>query len=79
MYICLSACPLHKTVHTLRKSYHVGHCAFVTLAAVCSTTLRSRALLGVTLLLGMADGTSSAEDSPDDDRDLSRMCAITGH
>ena len=27
IYICLSAHALHKTVHTLRKSYHVGHCA----------------------------------------------------
>ena len=42
MYICLSARALHKTVHTLRKSYHVGHCAFGTQAAVRSTTLRSR-------------------------------------
>ena len=42
IYICLSARALHKTVHTLRKSYHVGHCAFGTQAAVRSTTLRSR-------------------------------------
>ena len=35
IYVCL-------TVHTLRKSYHVGHCAFGTQAAVQSTTLRSR-------------------------------------
>ena len=27
----------------------------------------------------MADSASSAEDSPDNDRDLSRTCAITGH
>ena len=27
----------------------------------------------------MADGASSAEDSPDDDSDLSRMCIATGH
>ena len=42
IYICLSARALHKTVDTLRKSYHVGHCAFGILAAVRSTTLRSR-------------------------------------
>ena len=42
IYICLSASALCKTVHTLRKSYHVGHCAFGTLAAVRRTTLRSR-------------------------------------
>ena len=33
-YICLSASALCKTVHTLRKSYHVGHCVFGTLVAV---------------------------------------------
>ena len=27
----------------------------------------------------MADGASSAEDSPDDDSDFSRMCTTTGH
>ena len=27
----------------------------------------------------MADGASSAEDSPDDDSDLSRTCTTTGH
>ena len=42
LYICLSASALHKTVHTLCKSYHVGRCAFGTLAAVRRTTLRSR-------------------------------------
>ena len=42
IYICLSASALCKTVHTLRKSYHVGRCAFGTLAAVRRTTLRSR-------------------------------------
>ena len=42
IYICLPARALHKTVDTLRKSYHVGHCALGTLAAVRSTTLRSR-------------------------------------
>ena len=41
IYVCLQRA-LHKTVHTLRKSYHVGHCAFGTQAAVRSTTLRSR-------------------------------------
>ena len=41
IYICLSARALHKIVDTLRKSYHVGHCAFGTQAAVRSTTLRS--------------------------------------
>ena len=40
--ICLSASALYKTVHTLRKSYHVGRCVFGTLAAVRRTTLRSR-------------------------------------
>ena len=40
--ICLSASALCKTVHTLCKSYHVGRCAFGTLAAVRRTTLRSR-------------------------------------
>ena len=35
IYICLSASALCKTVHTLRKSYHVGRCVF-------GTTLRSR-------------------------------------
>ena len=33
----------------------------------------------VDYLLGMADGASSAEDSPDDDSDLSHMCTTTGH
>ena len=42
IYICLSASALCKTVHTLRKSYHVSHCAFGTLAAVRITTLRTR-------------------------------------
>ena len=42
IYICLSASALCKTVHTLRKSYHVGRCAFGTLAAVRRTTLRRR-------------------------------------
>ena len=42
IYICLSASALCKTVHTLRKSYHVGRCAFGTLVAVRRTTLRSR-------------------------------------
>ena len=42
IYICLSASALCKTVHTLRKSYHVGRCVFGTLAAVRRTTLRSR-------------------------------------
>ena len=41
IYVCLQRA-LHKTVDTLRKSYHVGHCAFGTQAAVRSTTLRSR-------------------------------------
>ena len=27
----------------------------------------------------MADGTSSVEDSPDDDSDFSRTCTTTGH
>ena len=27
----------------------------------------------------MADGASSAEDSPDDDSNLSRTCTATGH
>ena len=40
--LCLSASALCKTVHTLRKSYHVGHCAFGTQAAVRRTTKRSR-------------------------------------
>ena len=30
-------------------------------------------------MLGMADGASSAEDSLDNDSDLSRMCTTTGH
>ena len=42
IYICLSARALHKTMHTLRKSYHDAHGAFGTQAAVRSTTLRSR-------------------------------------
>ena len=47
-YICLSACVLHKTVYALCKSYHVGPLCIVpsTLAAVRSTTLRSRSLWG---------------------------------
>ena len=60
-------------MYTLRKSYHVGHCAFGTQAAVRSTTLKSR------LSLGMADSASPAEDSPDDDSDFSRTCTTTGH
>ena len=36
-------------------------------------------LSGVALLLGMADGASSAEDSPDDDSDLSHTRTTTGH
>ena len=45
IYICLSARALHKTVHTLSKSYYVGPLCIVlpgTLAAVWSTTLRTR-------------------------------------
>ena len=34
---------------------------------------------GVALSLGMADGASSAEDSPDDDSDFSRTCTTTRH
>ena len=33
----------------------------------------------VALSLGMANGTSSVEDSPDDDSDFSRTCTTTGH
>ena len=36
-------------------------------------------LRGVALSLGMADGASSVEDSPDDDSDFSRTCTTTGH
>ena len=36
---------LHKTVDTLRKSYHVGHCAFGTQAAIPSTTLMYRGMV----------------------------------
>ena len=36
-------------------------------------------LSGVALRLGMADGASSAEDSPNDDSDLSRMHTTIGH
>ena len=73
IYICVSARALHKTVHTLCKPMS-AHCAlsFGTLAAVRSTTLRIRALWGVTLLIDMANGASSAEDSPDDNSNLSR-------
>ena len=58
-----------------------AHCAlsFGTLAAVQSTTLRSWPLWGVALLLGMADGASSAEDSPDNDSDLGHTRTATGH
>ena len=36
-------------------------------------------LWGLALSIGMADSASSAEDSPDDDSDLSRMRTDTGH
>ena len=36
-------------------------------------------LRGVALSLGMADGSSSVEDCPDDDSDFSRTCTTTGH
>ena len=36
-------------------------------------------LSGVALSLGMTDGASSVEDSPDDDSDFSRTCTTTGH
>ena len=36
-------------------------------------------LWGVALSLGMADGASSAEDSPDDDSNFSRTSTTTGH
>ena len=45
IYIYLSASALCKTVHTLHKSYHIGCCAFGTLAAVRCTTLRSRSFI----------------------------------
>ena len=59
---------------TLHKSYHVGHCAFGTLAAVRSTTLRSRPFARYGRRRQF-----SAEDSPDDDSDFSRTCTTTGH
>ena len=74
IYICLSASALCKTVHTLRKSYHVGRCVFGTLAAVRRTTLRSRRCVRY-----MDDGASSVEDSSDDDSDFSGTCTTTGH
>ena len=40
IHICLSARALHKTVHTLGKSYHIGPFGI----ALRSTTLRSRPL-----------------------------------
>ena len=61
-------------MHTLRKSYHVGHCALE------HWLLFGALLRGVALSLGMADGAaSSVEDSPDDDSDFSRTCTTTGH
>ena len=52
-----------------------AHCAlsFGTLAAEESTTLRNH------LLIGMAKGATSAEDSPDDDSNLSRTYTATGY
>ena len=35
--------------------------------------------MSVALSLGMADGASSAKDSPDDNSDFSRTCTTTGH
>ena len=72
IYICLSARALHKTVHILCKSYHIGSCAVSFRTADQITTLRSRPSLG------MANGASSAEDSPDDDSNLSRTHTATG-
>ena len=71
IYICLSASALRKTVHTLRKSYHVCRYAFGTLSAVRRTTLRSRPFVRYS--------ACSAEDSPDDNSDFSRTCTTTGH
>ena len=60
------------------------HCSFDT--GCCSEhhfeepiTLRSRPLWGIALSIGMADGASSAEDSPDDDSDLGHTRTATGH
>ena len=58
-----------------------AHCAlsFGTLAAVRSTTLKSRPFWGVPLSLGMANGASSAEDSLDNNSKLSLLHTATGH
>ena len=71
--MCLSLRALYKTVYTLSQSYHVGHCAFQ------HWLLFGAPLWGVALSLGMAAGASSAEDSPNDDSDLSRTCTTTGN
>ena len=80
IHICLSVHALHKTMHTLRKFYHLGPMCIVLQYTGCcskhhfedSNTLRSGPLLG------MADCATSAEDSPDDYSNLSRTCTATG-
>ena len=54
--IYMSVC---KTVHTLRKSYHVGPLCIVL------RLLFGAPLWGVAFSMGKADGAISAEDSPD--------------
>ena len=68
VYVCLSARALHKTMHTLCKSCHIGPLCIVLWSTIW----------GVALSLGMAGGASSAEDSPDSDSDLGRTRTATG-
>ena len=58
-----------------------AHCtlSFGTPAAVHSTTLRTHPLWGVTLSLGMVDGTRSAEYSLDSNTNLSHTRKATRH
>ena len=71
----LSARALHKTMHTLCKSYHVGPLCIVLWNTGCCSELHCR----VALLIGMTDGTTSTEESPDNDSDISHTCTTTGH
>ena len=77
IYVCLQVhCTRPCTPYT--SPITSVHCAlpFETLAAVRSTTLRSRPLWGAALSLGMANGANSVEDRPDDDSKLSHTCKL---
>ena len=78
MYVCLR-------MHCTRLSTpYASPCRLPITSAPCACPLEhwlqfGTPLWGVALLLGMADGASLAEDSSDDDSDLSRVRTATGH